>query len=116
MPLSVRGFFFFSSRRRHTRYWRDWSSDVCSSDLSAGGDPPSGDDHHQVGPGAEESRHSRADGAAAAGERGAVGDVAHPRSLADARTDRKSVVSGKSVDLGGRRIIKKKNLLQRSRG
>src|SRR3712207_3153907 len=27
-------FFFFSSRRRHTRYWRDWSSDVCSSDLS----------------------------------------------------------------------------------
>src|SRR3712207_5755783 len=28
-----RGVFFFSSRRRHTRYWRDWSSDVCSSDL-----------------------------------------------------------------------------------
>src|SRR5476651_288202 len=27
--------FFFSSRRRHTRYWRDWSSDVCSSDLTA---------------------------------------------------------------------------------
>src|SRR5215203_6862329 len=27
------GFFFFSGRRRHTRYWRDWSSDVCSSDL-----------------------------------------------------------------------------------
>src|SRR5438445_5874043 len=26
-------FFFFSSRRRHTRYWRDWSSDMCSSDL-----------------------------------------------------------------------------------
>ena len=25
--------FFFSSRRRQTRYWRDWSSDVCSSDL-----------------------------------------------------------------------------------
>src|SRR5215217_7693760 len=29
----MRVFFFFSSRRRHTRYWRDWSSDVCSSDL-----------------------------------------------------------------------------------
>src|SRR3712207_9366879 len=28
---------FFSSRRRHTRYWRDWSSDVCSSDLVAAG-------------------------------------------------------------------------------
>src|SRR3712207_9347362 len=30
---SRRRLFFFSSRRRHTRYWRDWSSDVCSSDL-----------------------------------------------------------------------------------
>src|SRR5208282_6313381 len=27
-------FFFFSSRRRHTRCYRDWSSDVCSSDLT----------------------------------------------------------------------------------
>src|SRR5438445_10800047 len=34
MPTSQRvRLFFFSSRRRHTRYWRDWSSDVCSSDL-----------------------------------------------------------------------------------
>src|SRR5690349_22710016 len=30
-------FFFFSSRRRHTRSLRDWSSDVCSSDLAEGG-------------------------------------------------------------------------------
>src|SRR5438445_10188572 len=29
--------FFFSSRRRHTRYWRDRSSDVCSSDLFSSG-------------------------------------------------------------------------------
>src|SRR2546429_4815034 len=29
-------FFFFSSRRRHTRCSRDWSSDVCSSDLFEG--------------------------------------------------------------------------------
>src|SRR5258707_2798278 len=36
--------FFFSSRRRHTRYWRDWSSDVCSSDLV---------DRHPVQPGRE---------------------------------------------------------------
>src|SRR5438067_10968717 len=28
--------FFFSSRRRHTRSKRDWSSDVCSSDLNQG--------------------------------------------------------------------------------
>src|SRR3712207_859739 len=34
--LNINIFFFFSSRRRHTRYWRDWSSDVCSSDLTAG--------------------------------------------------------------------------------
>ena len=30
-------FFFFSSRRRHTRCSRDWSSDVCSSDLEQSG-------------------------------------------------------------------------------
>src|SRR3712207_406823 len=36
MELSLVFFiFFFSSRRRHTRYWRDWSSDVCSSDLQS---------------------------------------------------------------------------------
>src|SRR6266536_1775309 len=37
-------FFFFSSRRQHTRSTRDWSSDVCSSDLlhslKASEDPP----------------------------------------------------------------------------
>src|SRR5207248_4029177 len=31
-------FFFFSSRRRHTRSYGDWSSDVCSSDLTATGE------------------------------------------------------------------------------
>src|SRR5437870_6312828 len=31
--------FFFSSRRRHTRWPRDWSSDVCSSDLAAAPPP-----------------------------------------------------------------------------
>src|SRR5438128_10427854 len=39
---SVLSVFFFSSRRRHTRCYRDWSSDVCSSDLflrSGGGVP-----------------------------------------------------------------------------
>src|SRR5690606_39261574 len=37
---SVRAFFFFSSRRRHTRFSRDWSSDVCSSDLFVSKDKP----------------------------------------------------------------------------
>src|ERR671916_218475 len=35
MFVSVLDFFFFSSRRRHTRSLCDWSSDVCSSDLHA---------------------------------------------------------------------------------
>src|SRR5256884_6796504 len=35
-PWGGRTFFFFSSRRRHTRCSRDWSSDVCSSDLILG--------------------------------------------------------------------------------
>src|SRR5688572_25653172 len=36
MPLwQCQGNFFFSRRRRHTRFDCDWSSDVCSSDLSA---------------------------------------------------------------------------------
>src|SRR4051794_41377504 len=37
LALSVRSlsvYFFFSSRRRHTRWTGDWSSDVCSSDLA----------------------------------------------------------------------------------
>src|SRR5256885_5226653 len=34
-------FFFFSSRRRHTRLQGDWSSDVCSSDLTIPGLPDS---------------------------------------------------------------------------
>src|SRR5690606_41069910 len=54
-------FFFFSSRRRHTRFSRDWSSDVCSSDLISGlhsrnpppppeeGTGPSPDEHGDAG-------------------------------------------------------------------
>src|SRR6266487_7111844 len=68
-------FFFFSSRRRHTRWTGDWSSDVCSSDL---------------GPTARREM-----------------DCEHQRNEnPDARSEERRV--GKSVDLGGRRIIKKK--------
>src|SRR5690349_10076106 len=38
MDLPTSMIFFFSSRRRHTRSLRDWSSDVCSSDLKAIGE------------------------------------------------------------------------------
>src|SRR2546428_11407711 len=51
--------FFFSSRRRHTRSDRDWSSDVCSSDLERGagelardelaGNRELGEEHHEIG-------------------------------------------------------------------
>src|SRR5215813_15432052 len=77
-------FFFFSSRRRHTRCGRDWSSDVCSSDLGHDAAPL-----RRASPLEPRAR----DGA--------------DRRLRTCR-DRKSVVKGKSVDLGGRRIIKKK--------
>src|SRR2546427_1539531 len=33
--VAICSLFFFSSRRRHTRFDCDWSSDVCSSDLAA---------------------------------------------------------------------------------
>src|SRR5216683_7050834 len=56
-------FFFFSSRRRHTRSDRDWSSDVCSSDLRGAGAPRrlatlSGAAGEDVGLGLEPSRES----------------------------------------------------------
>src|SRR2546430_10886886 len=45
LTYDIRGgdpvFFFFSSRRRHTRFDCDWSSDVCSSDLNGVYDPAS---------------------------------------------------------------------------
>src|SRR6266436_1558759 len=40
-------FFFFSSRRRHTRCSRDWSSDVCSSDLTCASQEPTIASHVQ---------------------------------------------------------------------
>src|SRR5215204_7721691 len=74
-------FFFFSSRRRHTRSLCDLSSDVCSSDLRA----------------RRPLARRRVDRAAAAGPAGRAGD------------DRKSVVWGKGVGLGGPRVIEKKD-------
>src|SRR5207249_8550922 len=43
--------FFFSSRRRHTRSKRDWSSDVCSSDLVSKEPPPAPARPHPRPPG-----------------------------------------------------------------
>src|SRR5205807_3541548 len=47
--LSILFIFFFSSRRRHTRLQGDWSSDVCSSDLSSASSFPfSGSSQHKT--------------------------------------------------------------------
>src|SRR5687768_18603798 len=72
-------FFFFSSRRRHTRCSRDWSSDVCSSDLW---------------------------------DRGGWRHRACWRWRRQRSEERRV---GKSVDLGGRRIIKKKKKRKKER-
>src|SRR5690242_21001088 len=88
-------FFFFSSRRRHTRLTCDWSSDVCSSDLPAA---RRGREREllrvrrllQEAPALRFRRRAE--------DRGVRGRAA--------RSEERRV--GKSVDLGGRRIIKKK--------
>src|SRR3989475_5571563 len=48
----ARWLFFFSSRRRHTRFDCDWSSDVCSSDLDAAAAAALVLDHHGLAQGA----------------------------------------------------------------
>src|SRR5882724_12129518 len=73
--------FFFSSRRRHTRCLSDWSSDVCSSDLS-------------------ESRRTGSDRGSPSRNQSTALDAN------DLRSEERRV--GKGVDLGGRRLIKKK--------
>src|SRR3712207_9059148 len=92
-------FCFFSSRRRHTRYWRDWSSDVCSSDLRS---------RIRLVTRQMPTVTSQAMRVRRVIRRAIVADGDDGPAHTRARADRKSVVQGKSVDLGGRRIIKKK--------
>src|SRR5204863_3957802 len=49
LPVDPVQVFFFSSRRRHTRSLRDWSSDVCSSDLDANWHPETEEDKCATG-------------------------------------------------------------------
>src|SRR5436189_5037315 len=88
-------FFFFSSRGRHTRYIGDWSSDVCSSDLrslSVRHDPTEG----------------RKDGTTV-GSCLTLRDLSVLPAFRPYRSEERRV--GKGVDLGGRRIIEKRKLL-----
>src|SRR2546430_16694525 len=94
--------FFFSSRRRHTRFDCDWSSDVCSSDL---GLPTCSELDCTtilplIAPGLSGSKVTLPEM-----------PVAVPlMDSSGARSEERRV--GKSVDLGGRRIIKKKTTQQ----
>src|SRR5206468_863139 len=74
-------FFFFSSRRRHTRSDRDWSSDVCSSDLIV----------IVIGVGSAFTMTIRAPWAAAISVSPATGHTCNEVPTAR-KTDRKSVV------------------------
>src|SRR3712207_8431075 len=107
-------FFFFSSRRRHTRYWRDWSSDVCSSDLNFDVPIHAEDYVHRIGRTGRAGRTGEAVTLATPEEAEAVAEVEKLIGQKIQRRDRKSVVEGKRVDLGGRRMIKKnkKQLMQ----
>src|SRR3546814_13524059 len=105
--------FFFKQKTAYEMRISDWSSDVCSSDLAA---------RNQllgVASQSEKLQGVRPEGMEDAPELRVQIDRVKARalglSIADVNgTDRKSVVSGKSVsvrvDLGGRRIIKKKTL------
>src|SRR4051794_41350797 len=106
---------FFSSRRRHTRWTGDWSSDVCSSDLegrqlvlqTAPFFPRYGLGAALfVGAGAQGNPGAQLHLAPAYGGSGKPPQsrIAPPR----AGEDRKSVVKGKRGEFGGGRVIKKK--------
>src|SRR3712207_9077151 len=91
-------FFVFASRRRHTRYWRDWSSDVCSSDLRG----------FRVVRMLVASCSRSGDGGSTTLRNYIICRRSLTRLLltCSPRSEERRV--GKSVDLGGRRIIKKK--------
>src|SRR5690606_40388921 len=104
--------FFFSSRRRHTRFSRDWSSDVCSSDLAGGAvlDALAGAPWGSALSPCEINvlrRWARLSARCSRAPEPAVPDGDGPLSPRELQVlDRKSVVEGKSVGRGGRRISK----------
>src|SRR5256884_3818572 len=90
-------FFFFSSRRRHTRCSRDWSSDVCSSDLTH-----DAIELQLLDLAAKTVQPVTANGAVNVEPRWS------PDGTRIAFEIGRASCREKSVDLGGRRIIKKK--------
>src|SRR2546429_4606971 len=100
--------FFFSSRRRHTRCSRDWSSDVCSSDLLSSTKQFILNRLHHSGYRklALSSLEEKNSTNAMIKNTVAVTWLGTPGGAINVRSEERRV--GKSVDLGGRRIIKKK--------
>src|SRR3989442_9201044 len=91
-------FFFFSSRRRHTRCGRDWSSDVCSSDL---GQRRNDRRYHGERGGLRPATVGR-------GDDDRCGCSHRAGAQAEACTNWKRGGWGKRGSFGGGRIIKKK--------
>src|SRR5256886_8297134 len=101
-------FFFFSSRRRHTRFDCDWSSDVCSSDLAGRGETSAARSTSTSGSTLHRSSCVCIDhGRRAAVWRDCAG-CASDSSAQGFGAERERGVEGKRGELGGRRIIKKK--------
>src|SRR6266498_3655308 len=104
--------FFFSSRRRHTRCGRDWSSDVCSSDLAALGislpavfaGPPGFERKFElvrvVGDLAHVSGHGPIDGAAALVQGKVGADLTPEQGYDAARATALSMLSSLKQELG----------------
>src|SRR5690606_39827050 len=103
---------FFSSRRRHTRFSRDWSSDVCSSDLWSLDWMPTAEAVVEISARAFDAAGNSAVSdtvtVTVVGQGGTVGGVI-TRTPAEVggggAVDRKSVVEGKSVKRGGGRSM-----------
>src|SRR5690606_39418684 len=101
-----------ASRRRHTRFSRDWSSDVCSSDLRLG--PP----WFQLGEGSTVTMHptwraqNLTPGRVLLNDAIPIAARCHVRVVDDLRAaladtaDRKRAVAGKGLDIAGRRATR----------
>src|SRR2546421_6533858 len=105
-------FFFFSSRRRHTRSDRDWSSDVCSSDLAFAHTGPGQDARFVVPAFAERLRFAKRVGAPVVkvGNLEPVREFLHVRDVVDAYVrllvrghpgETYNVASGEGISLEG---------------
>src|SRR2546428_12048758 len=93
--------FFFSSRRRHTRSDRDWSSDVCSSDLVRDPQLPAPQTRGAVDALLRQPRRGGGRDPVRSGE-GSGGKESRSRGvLEDSKKNRNSAVSDKLLDLVG---------------